>query len=135
MPHKINAMTNHMLEKQHSAYASVADRDTCKVMAGFKLDEAYFVPRCDIELPQSLDFYISCLLPKLFEYRIQSLSERGDDSTCCKNWLYHLVPWFILVLVQDGIYFIEDFKEHKLSIYLKVSVCDDVVSKIIYLTN
>ena len=120
-PFQINTMTNHMLEKQHSAYQSVTERETCKVMAGFKREDEYFVPRSHIQLPYSVEWYCDRLLPDLTNWREQAATPgSGDKSLCCQNFLEELLPWFVEVLIQDGIYFIIDFPDHYLSNYLKV---------------
>ena len=121
-PTQINYFTHHMLEKQHSAYAAVTDRDTCKVMAGFRLQDSYFVPCGDLPLPHPLHFYTNRLLPRLHLWRRQSTHRHGDKSSCCRNWLQGLLPWFVRVLVQDGIYFIRDYPEHELSNFLRNNI-------------
>ena len=92
---------------------------TCTVMAGFRRTEEYFVPRTHVRLPYTINYYIEKLLPKLPTWRNEASSRFGDKSTCSQNWLFDLLPWFIEVLVQDGIYFIHDFPNHCLSRYLR----------------
>lgn len=94
---------------------------TCKVMSGFRKDEPYFVPRTKVPLPHTIDWYCVRLLPKLNVWRQQAQSREGDKSSCAYKFLYRLLPYFVQVLVQDGIYFIRDFPSHPMSNYLKVS--------------
>jgi hypothetical protein len=91
-------------------------------MAGHrKWDRAYFVPRTLIPLDHTVEWYAGKLLPKLATWRQQSTSREGDKSTCCENFLHHILPYFVEVLVQDGVFFIKDFPNHPVSLYLKVS--------------
>jgi hypothetical protein len=91
-------------------------------MAGhWKSDLTYFVPRTQLPLPHTIEWYCARLLPKLGEWRQQAASRTGDKSTCCQKFLYHILPWFVEVLVQDGIYFTRDFPNHPMSRYLRVS--------------
>jgi hypothetical protein len=119
-PWQINTMTKHMLEKINSAYQSEVDKKTMKVMAGFSQDESYFVPRASISLPLEIDQLCHLMIPKLAEWRMQAESPRGDKSICCRKFLWEILPLFVEILVQDGIYLIRDFPNHEMSHYLKV---------------
>jgi hypothetical protein len=119
-PWQINTMTKHMLEKINSAYQSEVDKTTMKVMAGFSQDESYFVPRTSVELPRPIEELCHLLLPKLAEWRRQAASRQGDKSSCCRHFLWDIVPFLVEILVQDGIYLIRDFPDHQMSLYLKV---------------
>jgi hypothetical protein len=93
-------------------------------MAGHKKgDKKYFVPRTLIPLTSTvIDSYCHRLLPNLRRWRAEARSVHGDKSTCCDTFLNHLIPYFVEVLVQDGIYFIKDFPNHSVSHLLKVSI-------------
>jgi hypothetical protein len=93
-------------------------------MAGHKKGEkSYFVPRTLIPLgPRTIDSYCDLLLPNLKRWRRQANGRNGDKSTCCDTFLNHLIPYFVEVLVQDGIYLIKDFPNHPVSHMLKVSI-------------
>jgi hypothetical protein len=60
------------------------------------------------------------LLLNLRSWRQQANSHGGDKSVCCNKFLNHILPYFIQVLVQDGVYFIRDFPNHPMSALLKV---------------
>jgi hypothetical protein len=95
---------------------------TCNVMSGHRKGEnTYFVPRTQLPLAHSTDWYCTLLLPHLLEWQSQARSREGDKSTCCNKFLHQLLPYFVEVLVQDGIYFIRDFPNHPMSQLLKVS--------------
>ena len=93
-------------------------------MAGFRKGEkSYFVPRTLIPLgPRGIDSYCDLLLPNLKRWRREANGRFGDKSTCCDTFLNHLIPYFVEVLVQDGIYLINDFPDHPMSKLLKVSI-------------
>ena len=90
-------------------------------MAGFKKGEPYHCERALLELPKSIGWYEKKLFgTKLDRFRAEAASMDGDKSTCASNFLNHTIPWFVEVLVQDGIYFIIDFPDHNLSRWLRV---------------
>jgi hypothetical protein len=92
-------------------------------MAGHqKGDKKYFVPRTLVPLDLEIDDYCVLLLPKLRRWRAQATGPRGDKSTCCDTFLNNLIPYFVEVVVQDGIYFVSDFPDHPMSHLLKVSI-------------
>jgi hypothetical protein len=120
-PWQINTMTKHMLEKINSAYQSEVDKTTMKVMAGFSQHESYYVPRTLIDLPLSIEVLCHLLLPKLDGWRTQAESRLGDKTTCCRKFLWQIVPLLVEILVQDGIYLVKDFPDHVMSRHLKVN--------------
>jgi hypothetical protein len=91
-------------------------------MAGFnKKGEPYRCERGLVVLPFSIPWYEQKLFgTKLAQFRTEAASRDGDKSTCCSNFLNHLLPWFVEVLLQDGIYFILDFPDHNISHWLRV---------------
>jgi hypothetical protein len=91
-------------------------------MSGYLKDEPYRLQRGLIELPHSITWYEKALFGnKLERFRTEAASRVGDKSTCCSNFLKDTLPWFVEVLIQDGIYFIEDFPDHNISRWLIVS--------------
>ena len=120
-PDQINTMTDHKIEKQMSAYGPVAEYMSCSVMAGFVKGEPYHNDRAKLQLPHGTDWYVKKLLPCMSEYKRQHESPLGDKTDMCKRFLFEMIPWFVEVLIQDGIYFVIDFPNHVLSRYLKVS--------------
>jgi hypothetical protein len=95
---------------------------TCNIMSGHrKGDKSYFVPHTQLPLAHSVKWYcVRRLLPYLQSWYQQSNIHRGDKSSCCTKFLNHILPYFIEVLVQDGIYFTQDFSAHPMSMLLKV---------------
>ena len=91
-------------------------------MAGFSKEDVYFVPRATLHYEnKSWSSLTKLLLPDIDLWRRQADSANGDKSACAITFLYELLPWFVEVLVQDGIYFIHDFPSHPLTRFLKVS--------------
>jgi hypothetical protein len=103
-------MTKHMLEKLHSAYMAEVDKEVCKVMVGFSKEELNFVPHTMLTLLHPVEAYKRLLLPDLADLRVEAASVGG-----CDKFLNHVVPFLLEVLIQDSIYFVCDFPEHKVS--------------------
>jgi hypothetical protein len=124
-PYQINTLTKHMLEKIHSAYQSECDKETLKVMGGQSRDESRFVER---EYLETADYeytimeYTCFLLPNYDAWVGESQSATGDKSSCCRKFLFDIIPYLVEVLVQDGIFFILDFPSHPMSHLLKVNI-------------
>jgi hypothetical protein len=92
-------------------------------MAGFKKGEPYRLERGLVVLQHSLDWYERKLFGnKIATFRAEAAARVGDKSTCCSNFLNDIIPWFVEVLVQDGIYFIVDFPDHNVSRWLRVRI-------------
>jgi hypothetical protein len=98
------------------------ERKTMTVMAGFEMEESYFVPRSEIGLPFPIEECINKLLGTDYaRWKSQQASSDGDKSECGEQFFSRLLPWLVEVLIQDGIYLIVDFPEHEMSIVLRVS--------------
>jgi hypothetical protein len=113
----MTSMTHHMVEKLYSHYGAVATKSACKVMAGFNLDEAYFVPRSSIPLGEGRDafYYLRLLLPEYDTWVNQIASPRGDNTSAGRKFLYQTLPWLAETVVQDGCFFVNDFPNHSFS--------------------
>ncbi len=85
-----------------------------------KGEDSYYVPRASMPLLHSMAWYCNKLLPNLRTWRQHANSRGGDKSVCCDKFLNHILPYFIEVLVQDGVYFVRDFPNHPMSQLLKV---------------
>ena len=88
-------------------------------MAGFQKEEPYFVPEVHLELPHDLRYYEKILLPELEDWTSQAKGRGGDHSQAADNFLNHVIPFLLEVLIQDGIYFIMDHPDHPMSETLK----------------
>lgn len=119
-PWQINTLTKHMIEKFHKSYQSNCDKETLKVMAGFKKEDDRFVPREHLVLPRPIQYYIDLLLPDYNQWVRQTTERRGDKSSCCKKFLFLIVPYLVEILVTDGIYLIQKCPNNPTSHLLKV---------------
>jgi hypothetical protein len=119
-PYQTNTFTKHMSDKSNKAYQPEVNKEACKVMAGFGKDEAYFVEREHLTLPDDILTLTSLLLPRYSTWVEQHHSAEGDKSTCCRRFLFEIIPHMVRVLVQDGIYLINRHPHHVMSTYLKV---------------
>jgi hypothetical protein len=91
-------------------------------MAGAEKGEnTHFVPCALLPLQHGTDWCCKKLLPDLDAWRRQARSRNGDKSTCCDKFLNEILPCFVEVLAQDGIYFVKDFPQHPMSHMLRVS--------------
>ena len=101
---------------------TLAALKTCNVMSGHRKGEkSYFVPRTKLPLAHPIEWYCARILPDLKKWREEASSNIGDKSSCCYKFLYHILPYFVEVLVQDGIHLVRDFPSHPMSHMLKVS--------------
>ena len=90
-------------------------------MAGFSKKQAYFVPRALLPLPHAIGWYEERLRPELATWREEAAHPTLEDkSICADKFLNELIPYFLEVVVQDGIYFVKDFPNHPFSQLLKV---------------
>ena len=106
-PYQIHSLTKHITDKFHRSYQAEADKEACKVYAGFSKEEAYFVPRTLLTLPYTIEQYENFLFgDKLVQWRSEANSPQGDKTVCCDKFLNHIIPYLVEVLVTDGIYFI-----------------------------
>ena len=124
-PHQISTMTKHVLDKMHQAYYPEVDKKLCAVMAGFSNDEKWYVPRTYLDQPpNNATSWAACCSYLMEGYPVwlqQRHSAEGDKSSCAYKFLDEILPFFTEVLIQDGIYMIEEFPNHPMSQHLKVS--------------
>ena len=116
----IASMSKHIRFKFDVYYMCELCPNVMRVLAGFRKDEAYNVPRTDItfEAFGTIDL-VKILFPKIDVWRSQTLAPNGDKSECANNFLNFLLPAITKVILQDGIFFIRDFPNHIISQYLR----------------
>jgi hypothetical protein len=61
------------------------------------------------------------LLPDYDRYLRERLAPAGDDSTCCTTFLLQVLPYFVEVAVQSGVFFTKEYPDHEFSKLLLVS--------------
>lgn len=116
----IASMSKHIRFKFDVFYMCELCPNVMRVLAGFRKDEAYHVPRTEISFEAfgAIDL-VKVLFPKIEVWRAQTLSTNGDKSECANNFLNFLLPSISKVLLQDGVFFIHDFPNHIISQYLR----------------
>jgi hypothetical protein len=89
------------------------------VAAGHRKGEkTYFVPRMLLTLSKSVEWHCDALLPRWRLWKEQAAEHgRGDKTTLCTQFLNHIIPYFVEVLVQDGAWFVRDFPTHPMYRY------------------
>jgi hypothetical protein len=120
-PWQINTMTKHMLEKLPAAHQSETDRDCMRVMTGYPKGD-YFNEISLMQLPHEVEHYVRLLLPNYSDWLRQRESPNGDKTDCCTTFLLRVLPYLVQVVVQCGVFFIEEFPRHSMTMHLKVSL-------------
>jgi hypothetical protein len=120
-PWQIDTMTKHMLEKLPAACQSETDRDCMRVMAGHPRGDC-FNEISLTQLPHEVEHYVRLLLPNYSDWLRQRESPNGDKSTCCETFSFRVLPCLVQVAVQCGVFFVEEFPRHSMTLYSKVSL-------------
>ncbi len=84
-----------------------------------KGEKSYFVARTLLPLKKTVQWHCEALLPYLTVWKQQAAGRGGDKTSLCTKFLYHIIPYFVEVLVQDGASFVKDFPSHPMSAFLK----------------
>ena len=109
------SMSKHNASDRISVYTPQTSTVVMKAMAGFKTGEAYYIPRSEIEFPEftSLHDIIMCVLPCYDQWKREHESIYGDQSEAAKNFIGKLIPFLATVVFQDGIYWVQRYKDHE----------------------
>jgi hypothetical protein len=92
----------------------------CNVAAGHrKADKSYFVPRTLLPLKKTVEWHCDVILPHWALWKQQAAGIGGDKTSLCRKFLYHIIPYFVEVFVQDGAQFVNDFPSHTMSRFLR----------------
>ena len=121
---ELTTMSKHCIDKW-TKYAPEISKETCKVMAGFGKTEGYYVPRAYLELPMPIDDLVLLLFPHINQWKYQHKESERINKTARRsgnNFLLVLLPFLAKVAVQDGIYWIERFPLHQVSLLLKQKI-------------
>ena len=121
---ELTTMSKHCIDKW-TKYAPEINKETCKVMAGFGKTEGYYVPRAYLELPMPIDDLVLLLFPHINQWKYQHKESEWINKTARRsgnNFLFVLLPFLTKVAVQDGIYWIERFPLHQVSLLLKQKI-------------
>ena len=113
---QVSTMSKHKTGKLDTVYMTELYPPLMMVMAGFKKNDGiYNVERATLELPWSQREIEGFVFPKLPVWRLQQQSPLGDKSLAAQNLLYSVLPYLAMVVVQDGIFWLRDFKDHEVS--------------------
>lgn len=128
---RIATMTKHKTDKLSKSYMCELDPIILKICAGFEENEEYWISRSwlgeydEFPLPYDLDYYISRLVPGYAHWCAQldnpPAGYTPDDRPGVRKFL-RLVRYFVLVAVQDGIYWIHEFPNHEVSNLLRTNI-------------
>jgi hypothetical protein len=92
-----------------------------KIMAGFKKEQDYFVPRTMLDLPAGLtdEALVSLFWPRIHHWRESQadtlLGDNPDPKCAAHNFLWEVLPFLARVIFQDGIFWIQEFPNHEAS--------------------
>ena len=111
----VATMSKHQQSVMDKVYMTELYGPLLMVMAGFKVNDIYHVPRSAIVLPWPLDQVCSCVFPRLSTWQSHYHSPTGDHSKAAENFLFQLLPFLAQVVAQDGIYWVRDFPNHQIS--------------------
>jgi hypothetical protein len=99
-------------------------------MAGSKKDDVYNVPHSNCLFPQNVMFHdiVKCFIPGIDEWRDQQYSAAGDNdedkktrrqAEAARNLPLYLLPLLCERVFKTGIYFIEAYPEHPITLFIK----------------
>lgn len=118
----LGSMSKHTSQDKQTRYNPELRREVCSVTSGHEPDEAYFVPRMGVPLPNNMTFeaVIATMFPRyaVWLYQVDGLPS-GDHSKAARNFVKYTLPYLALVAIQDGIYWVNKFPTHEISLLLK----------------
>jgi Centromere DNA-binding protein complex CBF3 subunit, domain 2 len=114
---ELGTLSKHITDKI-DRYTTELYPPVLKVMARFSKEEEYWVPRLSLGLPSDFTHndLVKCLWPRIDEWREQQRSTYGDfpcDGCAASNFLWKVLPFFAMVIFQDGIYWLRDFPNNE----------------------
>ena len=114
----VSTMSKHSKEKIRR-YMPELNSEVMKVMAGFQMNEEYYVPRTLLEMPWTEGEMVRAVIPQYEMWVQQYMSPDGDHTKAASNLLEHTLPFLAVVTLQDGIYWIKHFPDNSASTILK----------------
>jgi hypothetical protein len=116
----ITSLSKHdQQSKKSHRYVSQLQSKVLHVMAGFGLEDAYYVPRTLLVPPWSADEMTEKCFPQVKRWRAEYQSPQGNHTKAAEDFLYKTLPFLALCVIQDGIYWLKDFPRHDVSITLR----------------
>ena len=95
-----------------------------EVLAGFYRQENYFVPRETFDVTElgEMNDLVTMFIPGYEQYEMELNSLEGDSCSASKNILYDVFPYLVKVLLQDGIWFINELEDCFVSRFLALTL-------------
>jgi len=113
------------LDSQSRSYMPDLPPKAMHVAAGFSLcwghTEVYYVPCTHLDLTEKWgdeETQTHLIFPAIDMWWAHHASDNGDKSRASHNFLYHMLPFMAKVVLQDGIYWVEEFPNHEVSLHL-----------------
>ena len=78
-------------------------------------DGKYRLIRDELDLSCFGENLVKMIFPAIKDWREQQLAHDGEKYEAATNFLYETLPNFAKVVVQDGIYWVNEFPEHEVS--------------------
>lgn len=118
---EVATMSKHKKERIFESYMTELYPSVMQVMAGFRKEESYFVPRIEVELPCELQYLIRYCFPA-YDNWLSDWNEgqgSGDRHASTRNFLTELIPFISRVIVQDLPWWLKYFPNHPYSIFVR----------------
>ena len=86
------------------------------------------MPRTKLPLKEgySVLWHVRALLPWYDEWRRQVEERGGDKSGTAKKFLEEIIPYFVWVLIQDGVFLVQEFPDNPISVLLRQRIQEGV---------
>jgi hypothetical protein len=67
---------------------------------------SYNNPRTRLVIP---DVYASTIFPDIDQWGTEQQSGRCDNHECARHFLESVIPFLVIVIIQDGIFWVKDY--------------------------
>jgi hypothetical protein len=114
----IGTMSKHQTErgssKMNNSYYTELFPPVLLWASGYDKDDihSYNNPRTRLVIP---DDYSSTIFPDIAQWRTEQQSDRGDNRECARHFLESVIPFLVMVIIQDGIYWVKDYPNSEAS--------------------
>jgi len=108
-------LSKHTVHKIDNSYLPELPHKAMLACAGFDVfrKEEYFIPRSYIQVPVQ---WISKIFPHMDYWKNQVTNNFNyDNGLAAKNFVYHLLPFFATIIVQDGVHLTTTYPDHPYS--------------------
>ena len=109
---QVATLSKHRMECLFEACLKELFGPVLKVMAGFRLNDNWFMPRMEDALPFDTDHAVEIVFPQICRWREEQASPTGDKHQLAQNFLHETLPFLAIVILQDGPQWIKKFLDH-----------------------